>query len=199
MIEKDGRKSNSNRTFLRPNHFAHQPHKKSLDGQIILSYNEYMDFKVYVEIPAGGSVKYEVDEKTGELAVDRFLHTSFVYPFNYGFIKGSKGEDGDPVDVVILSSQRVYPGVVIKCHAVGLLQMEDEAGVDTKILAVPDKKIDPEYGTMEDINHVSKPTLAKIKHFFENYKTLEPEKWVKVHDFRPANEANTIIEKLLTK
>lgn len=153
-----------------------------------------MDFKAFIEIPAGGSIKYEVDEETGELAVDRFLYTAFSYPFNYGFIKNTKGEDGDPVDVVILSSKAVVPGVVMKCHAIGLLEMEDEEGIDTKIIAVPDKKIDPEYGTMEDIKDVNEAVLAKIKHFFENYKSLEPDKWVKLKNYLGHEEAEKAIE-----
>jgi inorganic pyrophosphatase len=157
-----------------------------------------MDFKAFIEIPALGAVKYEIDEETGELTVDRFLHTAFVYPFNYGFIKHTKGADGDPLDVVVLSTYRVHPGAVMKCHAVGLLEMEDEAGEDTKILAVPDKKIDPEYGTMADIDDVSAATKAKIKHFFENYKTIEPGKWVRVKDFKGAKVAEKLIESSFT-
>ena len=125
-----------------------------------------MDFKAYIEISAGSSIKYEVDGETGELTVDRFLHTAFVYPFNYGFVKNTKGEDGDPLDVLILSSLPVQPGVVMKCHALGLLAMEDEEGIDTKILAVPDQKIDPVYGIFEKVKDIPKPTLDKIKHFF---------------------------------
>jgi len=154
-----------------------------------------MDFRVFIEIPAGGSIKYEVDEETGELTVDRFLHTAFVYPFNYGFIRNTKGEDGDPLDVLVLCSQPVMPGVVMKCHEIGLLEMEDEGGIDTKILAVPDKKIDPEYGEFSDIKDVSSVILAKIKHFFENYKTLEPGKWVKVKDFKAAADAQKQVQK----
>lgn len=153
------------------------------------------EFSVFIEIPAGGSVKYEVDEKSGELVVDRFLHTAFYYPFNYGYIKNTKGEDGDPLDVIVLSSQAVMPGVTIKCKAVGMLEMEDEEGIDTKILAVPIEKIDPLYGAFKDITDVAEPTRNKIKHFFENYKTLEPDKWVKVRDFKGSAEAATSIEK----
>ncbi len=153
------------------------------------------EFSVFIEIPAGGSVKYEVDEKSGELVVDRFLHTAFYYPFNYGYIKNTKGEDGDPLDVIVLSSQAVMPGVTIKCKAVGMLEMEDEEGIDTKILAVPIEKIDPLYGAFKDITDVAEPTRNKIKHFFENYKTLEPDKWVKVRDFKNKSNAIEAIEK----
>lgn len=152
------------------------------------------DFKGFIEIPAGSSVKYEVDEETGELTVDRFLHTAFSYPFNYGYIKDTKGEDGDPVDIVVLSSHAVQAGVVMKCHAIGLLEMSDEEGVDTKILAVPTKKIDPFYGAWDNISDVPEPILNKIKHFFENYKTLEPGKWVKVDNFKDKEAAEKVIE-----
>lgn len=153
------------------------------------------EFKSFIEIPAGSSIKYEVDEETGELAVDRFLHTAFSYPFNYGFIKETKGEDGDPVDVIVLSQYPIQAGAVVKCHAVGMLDMSDEAGVDTKILAVPTKKIDPLYGVYESISDVPESILNKIKHFFENYKTLEPGKWVKVDQFKGREEAESIIDK----
>lgn len=154
-----------------------------------------MDFDVFIEIPSQGSVKYEVDEKTGELRVDRFLYTSMVYPFNYGYIKETKGKDNDPLDVVLLSSHSVYPGVIMKCHAIGLLEMKDEEGIDTKIIAVPIKKIDPEYGSFEDIKDVPDAITSKIKHFFENYKTIEPGKWVKTERFRGRDAAEKEIKK----
>ncbi len=148
-----------------------------------------MDFKAFIEIPLGSSVKYEVDAETNELKVDRFLFTAFSYPFNYGFIKDTKGGDGDPMDVVILSSQPVVPGVVMKCHAIAVLETEDEEGEDAKIIAVPDKKIDPVYGVYEEIKDVPEAILNKIKHFYENYKTLEPGKWIKVRGFKDKKEA----------
>ncbi len=153
-----------------------------------------MDFDALIEIPAGSNIKYEVDEETKELRVDRFLYTAFSYPFNYGYIKNTKGKDGDPLDVIALSSYPVQAGVVMKCHAVGLLEMEDEEGIDTKILAVPDKKIDPVFGVWKSMKEVPEATLAKIKHFFENYKTLEPGKWVKVQNFKELAAAEKEIE-----
>ncbi len=157
------------------------------------------DFKVFIEIPIGSGVKYEVDEETGELKVDRFLYTAFKYPFNYGYIIGTKGGDGDPMDVVVLSSEPVVPGVVMKCHAVGVLETEDEEGIDAKIIAVPTAKIDPFYGIYEDIKDVPAALLAKIKHFYENYKTIEPGKWVKVKDFKGVKEAEKQIDASKTK
>lgn len=143
----------------------------------------------YIEIPANSSVKYEVDEQSGMLMADRFLHTQMTYPTNYGFITGTKGKDGDPVDVLVLSSQAVVPGVGIKGHVIGMLEMEDEEGVDTKILAVPDKKVDPIYGLWESIDDVPKHITDRIKHFFDHYKDLEPGKFVKTHDFKSRAEA----------
>lgn len=154
-----------------------------------------MDFDVLVEIPANGHIKYEVDKESGQIRVDRFLHTSSVFPYNYGFIKNTKGQDGDPLDAMVISSERVYPGVTIKCHSVGLLEMQDESGIDTKILAVPDKVIDPVYGVYDSIDDIPEASRKLIKQFFQNYKSLEPGKWVKVKEFRGAGEAKKMIEK----
>ena len=153
------------------------------------------NLKVFIEIPQGSAVKYEVDEETGELTVDRFMFTAFVYPFNYGFIKGTKGEDGDPLDAIVLSSLPVVPGVIMKCKAVGLLEMEDEGGIDTKIIAVPDEKIDPVFGKYQSISDIPEMTLKKIKHFFDHMKELEEGKWVKTGDYKDKEEAEKEIEK----
>ena len=154
-----------------------------------------MDFDVLIEIPASSHIKYEVDKESGELRVDRFLHTSSVFPYNYGFIKNTEGKDGDPLDVMVVASERIAPGVAIKCHAVGLLEMEDEAGIDTKIMAVPDKKIDPVYGVYDSIDDIPEASRNLIKQFFQNYKSLEPGKWVKVKGFRGVADAKKVIEK----
>lgn len=154
-----------------------------------------MDFDVLIEIPAQGSVKYEVDEEKGKLRVDRFLHTAMYYPFNYGYIDGSKGDDGDPLDVIVISSLPVPPGILIRCHAIGLLEMTDEQGLDTKIVAVPVKKVDPVFGIYSSMKDCSKVTLDMIKHFFDHYKELEPGKWVKTGEYKDAPEANKAIEK----
>lgn len=158
-----------------------------------------MDFDSFIEIPTGSNVKYEVDEKTGNLRVDRFLHTAMIYPFNYGYVIDSKGQDGDPLDICVFSSRPVVPNVVMKCHAVGLLEMEDEAGIDTKIIAVPDKKIDPVYGIYEEINEIPKHLLSETKHFFDHYKELEPGKWIKTGEYKGKKEAEKEIEKSVGK
>lgn len=139
---------------------------------------------VVVEIPAGGTIKYEVDEETGVLFVDRFLHTAMYYPFNYGFMPGTAADDGDPLDIIVLSSQPVQPGVVIPAIPVAMLGMEDEEGMDDKLVAVPPIKIDPVYGKIKSADDIDEALKAKIKHFFENYKTLEPNKWVKITEWK---------------
>lgn len=150
---------------------------------------------VFIEIPQGSSVKYELDKESGVVFVDRFLHTAMNFPFNYGFVPGTLSEDGDPVDVLVISDQTVSPGVVIPSKPIGMLEMEDESGLDAKIIAVPTNKVDPLYGVFEDINDVPEALKNKIKHFFENYKTLESGKWVKIKEWRDKNIAVEVIKK----
>lgn len=159
--------------------------------------NPPSEINVLIEIPAGSSIKYELDKESGAVVVDRLLHTSMVYPFNYGFIPQTHAEDGDPADIVLLSSVPMMPGSYVNAKPIGLLQMEDEAGMDNKILAVPLEKVDPEFGKIGDIKEVSDYTKSKIKHFFETYKQLEPGKWVKVKDFLGKSEAEEEIKKSL--
>ena len=139
---------------------------------------------VVVEIPARGTIKYEVDEETGVLFVDRFLHTPMYYPFNYGFMPGTAAEDGDSLDIIVLSMQPVQPGVVIPATPIAVLGMEDEEGPDDKIVAVPPLKIDPVYGKIKSADDIDQHVKDEIKHFFEHYKDLEPNKWVKITDWK---------------
>lgn len=152
---------------------------------------------VLIEIPQRSNVKYELDKEKGILFVDRFLHTSMVYPFNYGFIPQTLADDGDPVDVLVLGENPVIPGSVIKAKPIGMLIMEDEAGKDEKIIAVPISKIDPIYGNYNDIKDLSQALKNKIKHFFENYKSLEPGKWVKVKNWLGRVQAEKYISKAI--
>lgn len=152
---------------------------------------------VFIEIPKDGNIKYELDKESGVIFVDRFLHTAMNYPFNYGFIPNTMSEDGDPIDVLVLSEQRVMPGVVIPSKIIGMLEMEDEAGVDTKIIAIPTEKIDPMFGMFNDIKDLPESIKNKIKHFFENYKTLEPGKWVKIKEWKGKAEAVEEIRKAI--
>ncbi|OGH23584.1 MAG: inorganic pyrophosphatase [Candidatus Levybacteria bacterium RIFCSPHIGHO2_02_FULL_42_12] len=155
------------------------------------------EINVFVEIPKDSNIKYELDKESGIVFVDRFLHTAMRYPFNYGFIPNTLSEDGDPIDVLVLSEYSVAVGTVIPSVVIGMLDMEDEAGGDVKILAVPHSKIDPLYGelTMETL---PKAIKNKIKHFFENYKTLEPEKWVKIKEWKGKEVALKTVQKSLT-
>ena len=139
------------------------------------------DVNVIVEIPMNADpIKYEVDKETGALFVDRFVSTSMHYPCNYGYIPETLSEDGDPVDVLVITPVPLLPGVVVTCRPLGILRMEDEAGQDGKLLAVPIDKVLAIYSqwqTHEDLNPLRLKTIA---HFFEHYKDLEPGKWVKV-------------------
>ncbi len=149
---------------------------------------------VVIEIPMGSSVKYELDKEAGVIKVDRFLYTSMVYPFNYGFIPGTLEEDGDPVDVLVLSYEPVVPGAVIEAKPIGLLIMEDEEGPDSKVIAVPKEKLDPRFKGINSVFDLPEALREKIKHFFEHYKELEPGKWVKVKDWKGPEEALKQIE-----
>lgn len=144
---------------------------------------------VVVEIPQGSYIKYEMDKDSGFIMVDRFAFTSMAYPFNYGFIPNTLAADGDPTDVLVISSHSLHPGTVITVRPVGMLEMEDEAGTDTKILAVPVEKVDPFYAHINDISDIDEAIKNKIRHFFEHYKELEPGKWVKLKDFLPKDKA----------
>lgn len=152
---------------------------------------------VFIEIPKDNNIKYELDKDSGVIMVDRFLHTAMFYPSNYGFIPNTLADDGDPVDVLVLSEHTVAPGTVIPSVIIGMLEMEDEEGIDAKLLAVPTAKIDPLFGGMKDITDVPEATKNKIKHFFETYKTLEPGKWVKVKNWLGKDKALEVIAKAI--
>ena len=154
---------------------------------------------VFIEIPMGSSVKYEYDEESGVIKVDRFLYTSMVYPFNYGFVPGTLEEDGDPVDVLVITSQPVLPGVVIEARPIGVLLMEDEEGPDSKIIAVPKDKLDPSFRNVKSVDDLPDIVRERIKHFFEHYKELEPGKWVKVKGWLGPEEAKKKIEESIKR
>jgi len=145
--------------------------------------NPPSEINVVIEVAQGSSVKFEIDKNLGALMVDRFLYTSLAFPFNYGFIPHTLCDDGDPVDVILISSQPVVPGAIVPSRPIGILEMEDEAGLDNKIIALSAKKIDPLFAKIKDITEVDNHTKKRIKHFFERYKELEPGKWVKVKRF----------------
>ncbi len=153
------------------------------------------EINVFIEIPQGSSIKYELDKESGVIVVDRFAYTAMFYPFNYGFIPNSHAEDGDPVDVLVISSYPVHPGVVIPSRPIGMLEMEDEEGIDTKIIAVPTTKVDPFFSQVKDIADLDETTKKKIQHFFNHYKELEPGKWVKTKKFLGKEKAFEAIKK----
>ena len=149
---------------------------------------------VIIEIPMHAPpIKYEVDKKTGAMFVDRFMWTAMHYPCNYGYIPLTLAGDGDPVDVLVLSPMPLITGVVVCCRPVGMLKMEDDAGDDTKLLAVPVDKLTPLYRTIHSPRDQPEAVTAQITHFFQHYKDLEPGKWVKVIGWRETKAAKAEI------
>jgi len=139
------------------------------------------DFNVIIEIPMQGDpVKYEVDKESGAIFVDRFMGTAMQYPTNYGYVPHTLADDGDPVDVLVMTPVPLIPGVVVRCRPLGVLLMEDEAGLDAKVLAVPVEKVCGLYGHLKTHKDVSEWRLNMISHFFEHYKDLDEGKWVKI-------------------
>ena len=158
--------------------------------------NAPWDVNVVIEIPQGGlPVKYEMDKASGALFVDRFLHTAMYYPGNYGFIPHTLADDGDPLDVLVVTPYPVAPGSVIRCRPVGVLNMTDEAGGDAKLIAVPHDKLTQLYKDVKEYTDLPPLLIEQIKHFFENYKDLEKGKWVKVEGWEGADAARAAITK----
>ena len=150
---------------------------------------------VIIEIPKHADpVKYEVDKEAGVLVVDRFIGSLMRYPCNYGFIPETIADDGDPVDVLVITPFPIVHGAVIACRPVGMLSMSDEGGDDAKIIAVPTDKLTPLYHEIQTYEDLPKITLEQIKHFFELYKALEPGKWVKINGWKGVAEAHAEIE-----
>ena len=148
------------------------------------------DFNVIIEIPMNAEpIKYEIDKPTGALFVDRFLSTAMHYPCNYGYVPNTLSDDGDPVDVLVITPFALMPGVVVRCRPIGMLRMKDEAGGDTKLLAVPIDKLTPLYRSIETTRDLPEMTLSQITHFFAHYKDLEPGKWVKVEEWGSPEDA----------
>ena len=153
--------------------------------------------KAIIEVPYGSNVKYELDKDSGAIEVDRVMYSAMFYPANYGFVANTLSDDGDPADILVLGEYPLYPGCFIKSRLIGVLLMEDESGIDEKLVAVPTDKIDPTFKNIQDITDLSEHTLAKIKNFFETYKMLEPNKWVKVTGFKGKKEATEILAKAI--
>lgn len=162
--------------------------------KIPIGKNPPNDINVVIEIPLKGDpVKYEVDKESGAMFVDRFLHTAMYYPCNYGFIPNTLSDDGDPVDVLVVGRHAVVPGSVMRSRPIGVLMMEDEAGQDEKILAVPHPKLHPFYDDVQSYKDLPATLIQQIEHFFAHYKDLEEGKWVKVTGWRDADEAGKTI------
>jgi inorganic pyrophosphatase len=152
------------------------------------------DFNVIIEIPMHGEpVKYEVDKETGAMFVDRFMNTAMYYPCNYGYIPHTLSEDGDPVDVLVITPVPLMTGVVVRCRPLGMLKMTDEAGPDAKLVAVPVDKLSTLYRQITTIRELPEIQLKQISHFFEHYKDLEPNKWVKLEGWVGPEEAKAEI------
>jgi inorganic pyrophosphatase len=163
-------------------------------SKVPVGQNPPYDVNVLIEIPMGGNpVKYELDKESGAMYVDRFLHTAMYYPCNYGFIPHTLSEDGDPVDAAVLGQIPVSPGVIIRCRPIGVLIMEDESGIDEKILCVPVDDLHPYYASVASYREVQKILRDQIEHFFAHYKDLEPGKWVKVKRWGEPQEAFDLI------
>ena len=139
------------------------------------------DFNVIIEIPMNADpIKYEVDKESGAIFVDRFMGTAMHYPCNYGYVPNTLSDDGDPVDVLVITPFPLFPGVVVRCRPIGVLKMSDEAGEDAKVLAVPVDKVLSIYSHWQKPEDMNELRLRQIQHFFEHYKDLEKGKWVKI-------------------
>lgn len=163
-------------------------------NKIPVGKNPPYDFNVIIEIPQGGyPVKYELDKESGALFVDRFLHTSMVYPSNYGFIPHTLSSDGDPCDVMVIGQTPVISGAIIRSRPIGALIMEDESGMDEKILAVPVDDLHPFYSKIQSYKDLPEILCEQIAHFFKHYKDLEKGKWVKIMKWVGPEEAAALI------
>src|SRR5476651_683602 len=157
-------------------------------------------FNVIIEIPMNADpIKYEVDKESGAIFVDRCMGTAMHYPCNYGYVPQTLADDGDPVDVLVITPFALMPGVVVRCRPLGLLKMSDEAGGDTKVLSVPIDKLTPLYRHIQTARDLPEMVLSQITHFFAHYKDLEPGKWVKVEGWGGPEEARKEIADGVTR
>ncbi|MEM1432691.1 MAG: inorganic diphosphatase [Pseudomonadota bacterium] len=158
------------------------------------------EINVIIEVPLRADpIKYEFEKESGAIFVDRFLYTTMFYPCNYGFIPHTLADDGDPVDVMVIGRMPVQPGAVLPARVIGMLELEDEAGGDEKILAVPAPKITPLYEKVVTFEDIPEIDLSRIQHFFEHYKDLEPKKWVRVGSWRGPQDAAQIITEAIKR
>lgn len=155
-----------------------------------------MSVDVTIEIPKGSRNKYEVDHETGRIHLDRYLFTTMAYPLDYGFIDHTLGEDGDPLDALVILPEAVVPGVVVPARVIGVFKMTDEAGGDDKLLCVID---DPRWENYQDISDVSESLKNEIEHFFVHYKDLEPNKEVTGSGWGDKSEAEKILQEAIER
>jgi len=161
---------------------------------VSIGRNPPQEVNVIVEVPVGGEpIKYEMDKEAGTLVVDRFLYTSMRYPGNYGFIPHTLSDDGDPCDVLIANQRGIIPGAIVSVRPIGVLKMQDEAGGDEKIIAVPVPKLTRRYEDVWDYSDLPDIAVQRIEHFFAHYKDLEPGKWTKMLGWGDAAEARQLI------
>ncbi len=169
-------------------------------NEIACGINPPEDVNVIIEVPIGGEpIKYEIDKKSGALTVDRFLYTPMRYPGNYGFVPHTLSEDGDPIDVLVCNTRPIVPGAVMNCRPVGVLVMEDDGGQDEKIIAVPAESISRRYVTVRESADLPEITRYQIQHFFEHYKDLEPDKWVRIDGWGDSSAAKQMIERAIER
>jgi inorganic pyrophosphatase len=161
--------------------------------------NPPTEMTVVVEVPEGGNVKYEIDKSTGLPVVDRILHTPLSYPTEYGYFPNTLGDDGDPLDAVVVCNAKLRPGVMINVRPIGALLMEDQAGMDEKIICVPTNDVDPFHANTLGIRDLPEILKAKIEYFFRHYKDLEPGKWVKLMGWADLDHAHKVIVRSIEK
>lgn len=167
---------------------------------IAIGHNPPEDVNVIVEVPIGGEpIKYEMDKEAGTLVVDRFLHTPMRYPGNYGFVPHTLSDDGDPIDVLVANTRPIFPGAIINVRPIGVLQMQDDAGGDEKIIAVPVPRLTKRYSHVTNYTDLPEITIQQIQHFFEHYKDLEPNKWVKLIGWADAAKARLLISEAIDR
>ncbi len=150
-----------------------------------------------IEVPLNSNIKYEIDKESGAIEVDRVLYSAVHYPANYGFVANTLSDDGDPTDILVICDYALQAGSYIKCRLIGVLLTEDESGGDEKLIAVPTEKIDPSYKDIREIDDLPEHILNRIRNFFETYKMLEPDKWVKVSGFKDKAAATEILEEAI--
>ena len=162
--------------------------------KVPIGANPPHEINVVIEVSLRSDpIKYEFDKESGAIFVDRFLYTTMFYPCNYGFVPHTLAADGDPIDVMVVGRMPVQPGAVLPVRPIGVLELEDEAGGDEKILAVPLPRITLIYDKVETWRDLPDIDLKRIQHFFEHYKDLEPEKWVRVGNWQGPDEAHRLI------